>query len=319
VRLGIRPFRDGDAEALAQWLDPLAHADDVWTAASLIHQRRLAPRRLRTLWLVAVVDGVPVGLGRDQPQLFGGEPGLRGVWVGVRPEVRRRGIGTALWERIGTHAREVGARKLRSSATSDQTAGERFLLSRGFAVTRQELQSYVDPTTIDKELLRHRRSEAGKRGFRVAVLRELLPEMETALRKLSMAADGDSPGHDDQPPVSASTFHRVMIQNPTLDADRSTVVFHGDTPVALCWLKGDISVGRYGIEFTGTAPDWRGQGLATLAKLAALDLAARAGIRWVGTTNDRENAAMLAVNRRLGHRPLPDLNIYEREIGPGTS
>ena len=79
---------------------------------------------------------------------------------------------------------------------------------------------------------------------------------------------------------------------------------------------GDVSLRRYGIEFTGTAPDWRGQGLATLAKLAARELAARAGIRWVGTANDRDNAPMLAVNRRLGSRAIPDLNIYEREIDP---
>jgi GNAT superfamily N-acetyltransferase len=312
--VGIRPFRDGDAEALAQWLDPLAHADDVWTPAVLVHQRRMAPRRLCTLWLVAVADGEPVGLGRDEPQLLGCEPGLRATWVAVRPDLRRRGIGTRLWERIEAHAREVGARKLRTSATSDQPDGKRFLLERGFTVSRRELQSWVDPAAIDQELLRQRRGDATQRGFRVSVLRDLLPDMEPALRQLSMAGDAGPPRHDAQPTVSASTFHRIMIQNPTLDADRSTVVFHGDTPVALCWLKGDLSVGRYGIEFTITAPGWRGQGLATLAKLMALELAAQAGIRWVGTTNDQENAPMLAVNRRLGSRPLPHLNIYEREI-----
>jgi hypothetical protein len=68
------------------------------------------------------------------------------------------------------------------------------------------------------------------------------------------------------------------------------------------------------VEFTGTAPAWRGGGLARLAKLAALHQAARAGIRWIGTANDQNNAPMLAVNRRLGHQPLPDLLIYERTL-----
>jgi RimJ/RimL family protein N-acetyltransferase len=74
-----------------------------------------------------------------------------------------------------------------------------------------------------------------------------------------------------------------------------------------------LGLGRYGVEFTASAQEWRGQGLATLAKLSALHLAARAGVRWVGTANDESNAPMLAVNRRLGHRPLPDLMVYERE------
>jgi GNAT superfamily N-acetyltransferase len=113
--------------------------------------------------------------------------------------------------------------------------------------------------------------------------------------------------------VAASTFRRVILQNPLLDHDCSTVVLHGSEPVALCWLKGDLELGRHGIEFTATAQDWRGRGLATLAKRSALHLAARAGVRWVGTANDEDNAPMLAVNRRLGHRPLPDMVIYERE------
>jgi RimJ/RimL family protein N-acetyltransferase len=114
--------------------------------------------------------------------------------------------------------------------------------------------------------------------------------------------------------VAANTFRRVILRNPLLDMDCSTVVLHGAEPVALCWLKGDRGVDKYGIEFTATAQEWRGQGLATLAKQSALHLAARAGVRWIGTANDDDNAPMLAVNRRLGHQPLADLMVYEREL-----
>jgi hypothetical protein len=51
-----------------------------------------------------------------------------------------------------------------------------------------------------------------------------------------------------------------------------------------------------------------------LAKLSALHLAAARGIHWIGTANDDDNAPMLAINRKLGHRPLADLVIYERGI-----
>jgi GNAT superfamily N-acetyltransferase len=102
------------------------------------------------------------------------------------------------------------------------------------------------------------------------------------------------------------------LRNPLLDQDCSAVVLYEGQPVALSWLKGDRTVGRYGVEFTGTAPEWRGRGAATLAKLTALHLAAQAGIRWIGTANDQDNAPMLAINARLGHRALPDLLVYER-------
>jgi GNAT superfamily N-acetyltransferase len=312
----LRPFRDTDAASLAAWLDPLAPAEDLYSPASLIHQRRRLPAARRPLWLVAVVDREPVGLGRDEPQIFGGRPGVRRTWIGVRPDLRRRGIGSRLWQDIEAHARAMGALTLRSWCVSNEPDGERFLLARGFGRVQRELQSWVDPGSIDAADLERARAEATSRGLRVTTLRELLPKAEPALRRLFLGVDRDAPGHTTAArPVAASTFRRVILENPTLDQDCSTVVLHGDEPVALSWLKGDRQLGRYGVEFTGTAPDWRGRGLATLAKLSALQLAARAGVRWVGTANDENNAAMLAVNRRLGHQPLADLLMYERSAG----
>ena len=315
VRLTVRAFRDSDAPRLAEWLDGLAPAEDVYTPALLVHQRRMLPARRRPLWLVAVLDGEPVGIGRDEPQIFGSTPGVRRTWIGVRPDLRHRGIGSRLWQDIEGHARAVGGLRLRSWAVSDAPDGERFLLARGFSRVQRELQSWVDPTSIDARQLERLQAEAQARGLRVTTLRQVLPHMEPALRHLFLSADRDAPGHHANAPlVAASTFRRVILQNPILDRDCSTVILHGSEAVALSWLKGDLDRGRYGVEFTGTLPHWRGQGLATLAKLSALHLAARAGVRWVGTANADDNAPMLRVNRSLGHRPLADLMIYEREI-----
>jgi len=315
VHLTIRAFRDADAPRLAEWLDTLAPAEDVCTAAGLVHQRHMLPARRQPLWRVAVLDGEPVGLGRDEPQIFGTRPGLRRTWIGVRADLRRRGIGGRLWQDIEAHARGVGGLTLRSWVVSDVPDGERFLLARGFTRVERELQSWVDPTLVDANQLERWKAEAEARGLRLATLREVLPHMEPALRHLFLSADRDAPDHHTTAPlVAANTFRRVILQNPILDQDCSTVILHASVPVALCWLKGDRRLGRYGVEFTGTLPHWRGQGLATLAKLSALHQVARAGVRWVGTANAETNAPMLAVNRRLGHQPLADLMVYERGI-----
>jgi GNAT superfamily N-acetyltransferase len=232
--------------------------------------------------------------------------------VGVRPDLRRRGIGGQLWAVIETHARAVGGLTLRSWVISDCPDGERFLTARGFNLVQREFQSWVDPQSIDTGAVARAFADAENHGLRVVPLRKVLAHMEPRLLQLFLAGDRDVPHHTPSTQVSANTFRRVILRNPILDQDCSTVVLERSEPVALCWLKGDLGVGRYGIEFTATAPEWRGRGLATLAKLAAYDLAARRGIRWIATANDQDNAPMLAVNRKLGHQRLADLLVFER-------
>jgi GNAT superfamily N-acetyltransferase len=313
--LKVRPFRNTDAPRLAEWIDQLAPADDVYTPSMLLHQRHMLPRRLQPLWLVALIEGEPIGLARDEPQIFGSRPGVRRTWVGVRPDVRRRGIGAELWQRIEAHARQVGALTLRSWSVPDVSDGERFLVTRGFTRVQRELQSWIDPTSLDAHELERLTANALQLNFEVKTIATLLPAMETQVRRMFLSADPDA--HRQPPrarPVAPTTFRRVVLRNPLLDYDCSVVVLRAGEPVALSWLKGDRRVGKYAVEFTATAPEWRGRGLAKLAKLTALHRAAQAGVRWVGTGNDVDNVPMLAINRQLGHRSLPDLVIYERAI-----
>lgn len=294
-------------------MDQLGLAEEVYTPARLVHQRRMLPARGRPSWLVAVVDNEPVALGRDEPQIFGSRPGQRRIWVGVHPEQRRKGIGSEVWRAIEAHAQQVGAGKLRSWTIDDDAGGKQFLLARGFGLVEKEVQWWMDPSAIRAADVERATRTAHEQGFRVVSLRQVLGQMEPALRRLFLEADRSAPGHVDSA-VAPRTFRRVIIDNPLLDLDCSMVVLRDHEPVALSWLKGDRDVGRYGVEFTGTAAAWRGRGLATLAKLSALRLAAQAGVRWVGTSNAYENAPMLAINRRLGHRALPDLLLYERTL-----
>jgi GNAT superfamily N-acetyltransferase len=223
-----------------------------------------------------------------------------------------------LWQGIESHALEVGGVELHTWSAADWPEGQAFAGARGFTPSRRLLQFFVDPTSLDPGQLERRRDAAAGDGFTVTTLAESSVDIDDAIRRVFLAASLDSPGHGPGNPVAARTFHRVMLENPTLDRELSTVVLHREQPVALCWLKGDRELDRYVVEFTGTDPDWRGRGLASLAKLAALDRARRAGVRWVGTSNDEENAPMLKINRRLGHQQLSDLIIYERRLAGST-
>jgi len=89
------------------------------------------------------------------------------------------------------------------------------------------------------------------------------------------------------------------IDSPLIDLDASVVVFENDEPVALAWLYSDREGRRAEALMAATRRDRRGRGLATLAKIESAQRAAQLGTR-ILTSNDLDDAPMLAINRKLG-------------------
>jgi RimJ/RimL family protein N-acetyltransferase len=93
-------------------------------------------------------------------------------------------------------------------------------------------------------------------------------------------------------------------------------VLEGDDVVSFAWLELDREGGRGHHELTGTLRAYRGRGLATLAKVAAVRWCAANGIRELLTANDVDNAPMLAINERLGYRPTTVSTDLEKRLRP---
>jgi RimJ/RimL family protein N-acetyltransferase len=74
--------------------------------------------------------------------------------------------------------------------------------------------------------------------------------------------------------------------------------------VSLAFLSVDLESRQARNEETGTARQHRRRGLATLAKLATIRWAREHGIEAILTDNAEANTGMLAINDRLGYRPL---------------
>jgi RimJ/RimL family protein N-acetyltransferase len=99
-----------------------------------------------------------------------------------------------------------------------------------------------------------------------------------------------------------------------MDRDGSRVVVGpGDRLVAWA-LIGSDGEGRAVNSFTGTHPDFRGRGLARLAKLAVAAWARDEGLRVIFTGNDDSNAPMLAINERMGYEPVAELRYLVRTL-----
>jgi RimJ/RimL family protein N-acetyltransferase len=197
----------------------------------------------------------------------------------------------------------------------DDPAGEAFLRGRGFRPDRLDCVSAVDPRTVDLEELAQRQEHAAADGYRLVSLGNV--DDLRALYELDLEIGDDMPGNDAPHTVTFEEWRHELLEDPDVDADASAVVLHAGRPVSLALLSVDRQ-GRARNEETGTARSHRRRGLAMLAKLTTIRWAREHGIESIITDNAAQNAAMLAINERLGYRAFAARRRWVKDDTPAA-
>jgi GNAT superfamily N-acetyltransferase len=299
----IRDLEDADAEAAAA----LVAVNTPWleTAAGLRHRLATLPARAQRATWVADEDGAVVGYAEAEFDWVAEAPDIGHVWALVDPAHRHRGIGGKLFERAVDHVTTRGASELRSWSFSDPDG---FLPRRGFAPTRVERLSAVDPRTVDTSRL-----ESLPAGIQIAALGDLEHRLQEVYG-VFMESIADMPSDHPETNLSYAEWLDEAVDDPDLSRDGSFVVLIDDRPAALSWVKVDMARGFAEQEMTGTARAFRRRGLARLAKLAVLRWCAAKGITRLATGNDATNVGMLAINDELGFRPFAEETQWLRRL-----
>ncbi len=253
----------------------------------------MPPRAHRRLW-VAEDDGRIVGWGEAEFDWATEAEDVAGLWAIVHPDHRRRGLGSALFERAAEHLTSHGARELRCWSEAESAP---FLERRGFTPGRSDRLSALDPRVVDTSRLAMLPD-----GVRIVSLAELLDRLPE-VHALYTEAAADMPADNPEGNVSLDEWLAETIGSPDLDHELSVVVLVDDRPAALSWVNANRAHGLADHDLTGTARAYRRRGLARLAKLEVVRRCAEAGISRVMTENDSENAGMLAINDELGFAP----------------
>jgi GNAT superfamily N-acetyltransferase len=313
----IRPLRRDDADAVARLrltVNPhhIETAETVW-----YHATRAIEHERRRDWVVEA-GGEVAGCAHAGFKWSVPTPGKGRFWIGVLPEHRGRGIGGELYVAAERYLKGEGAWQLRSWVDNDP-AGDRFLASRGFERAGADRVSEVDPREVGLlgELPRLEAQRAAE-GFRLAPLDEVRDRVQE-LFEVCAAGERDMPGDEPETAIDLDSWRREEFDAPTLSGDGSFVALHGERPVALAFLTVDPARRLAYNQMTATLPEYRRRGLALLVKLAAARWTATTGIERLLTENDVENAGMLAINDRLGYRPLYEQTFWflEWERPPG--
>ena len=306
----IRPFGRADAAAAADVLrttDP----NEVVNATRLEHWLDRTPPRARWQAWVAESGGRIVGWADAELDWDKERDDVGQLWVAVLPEARRRGIGAQLYRVAEAHLCDAGARRIRSGAIDGD--GRAFARARGFEEVRRERLSALDTETADLRELPALEQEKRQEGFVLVPLRELLGR-DGDLHALFDETQRDMPSDEERASLPFDEWREATLENPLLDPDGSVNVLHGDRPVSFTWLLVDRDGGRAEHELTGTLREYRGRGLARLAKLAAVRWCVENGIHTIVTGNDSANAPMLAINDRLGYRATDELVVVGKDV-----
>jgi RimJ/RimL family protein N-acetyltransferase len=295
----IREITDDDLDTVAALFRA---ADDarVISADGIRHMRRTRPERARTLELVAEVDGAVVAVGNAGLNIWTTTEGASWAFVTVDAAHRGRGIGDELGRRLLDHLLENGATKATAFFRWTE-AGERWAVAQGWSKVLGGPLIALDPRDVPEPSL--------PTGYRCVAMRELTAQ-DVFEAVATAALDEPTPVPNDN--FDLDDFVREWDE-PDMDHESSTAVLDaGGRVVAFSFLQVSGDRAQHG--FTGTVREHRGLGLATAAKRRALRTAAERGVTRVTTSNAEQNAAMRAINRKLGFEPIGEHVIFGRDL-----
>jgi GNAT superfamily N-acetyltransferase len=285
----VRGVRDEDD------LDAINAGCRVWFGGRFMRDMFAVDDGSPTAMLVAEVDGAAVGYAHGVGH--GISDGHRGMaYVFVRPEHRRRGIGSVLWQRMLELCSPERVPGVMVQADDDDRETLDVLVAHGFALKGLHIESALDLGRVGA--LSHLATAPRAAGVE---LRTFAPD--TTEDEWHAFKDVYDRLMKDAPDVAegAETIPYDVLRAALREPWQVTGAWAGDRLVGFTCVAVRSAEDRVlNTWFTGVDPTHRGLGLATALKVAqALELR-DAGWRSVVTQNMEGNDAILASNRTLG-------------------
>jgi GNAT superfamily N-acetyltransferase len=289
----VRPVRDDDD------LDAINAGCATWFGAAPVRALMSVPDGAPKEMWVAEVDGAVAGFG--QVVGHGVSDGHRGIgFVFVRPELRGRGVGTALWNAVLEVARPDRVPGVMAQTDDTDSTTLEIALAHGFTLRGLHIESVLDLAGVDA--LAHLATAPRAAGV---VLRPLPDDADEntwrafaeAFNRLAMTAPDYADGAEDMP---VETMRAVLV-----DPWQVWGAWADGRMVGLtCVVVRDRDTGVLNTMLTAVEEDRRGLGLATALKTAHALALREAGWSTLMTQNMEGNVAILAANRKLGFVPV---------------
>ncbi|MFC4016863.1 GNAT family N-acetyltransferase [Micromonospora sp. GCM10011542] len=282
-----------------------------------------------TLWALARLDGVPAGhLQLDLPQLDNTDNAT--VELVVHPELRRRGVGRALHEYGVRLLREQGRKRVVAMTVcalpdgpARSGAGDAFAAATGAQPALVEVRRRLEVDEIDRIALRAALAEARPRaeGYQSVCWQGATPQEYVAdIAYLDGRLLMDAPMGDVQWEPEQVDAERIRGTERALEARGRRRYHLGMRHEAsgrlVAWTLLDVGASADWHAFqqiTIVDPAHRGHRLGLIAKAENLHhlLTHEQSVRVIDTFNAASNSYMVAINERLGFRPVDSWNNWQ--------
>jgi GNAT superfamily N-acetyltransferase len=320
MALELRAFRPADYPALAA-LQRACEPEHPLSEAHWRHEDGLDDPRTRRARVVAMAGGELIGYAGFMQCSLMFHPRRFVLYGGVAPTARGQGVGRALYAWLQDALAPFAPERLGAGLWSQQADGEAWLARRGYGETLREIESALAFSDFEPAAWTEAQARGEAAGVRLVSL-AALGEGEVWRRRLfdlDMAFSTDIPMTGALTPPEYGIYAHLYFACPGYRPELCWLALApgpaGEPePVGLCWHALAPAPGELETIVSGVRRDWRGRGVALALKSRALADAKERGYARVCTRNAATNAGMLAVNTRLGYRPIAARLVMEKEL-----
>ena len=297
-------------------LDPERHASGLEIAEG---DKRRDPKFKFQRWIAIEKDQV-VGIGSYNQSIWFAHPQKFMLWIGVRPDYQKCGIGSTLYETIMHGLQPFDPLALRATATEDRPKSMRFLVKRNFQEVIRDIPSELDVQSFDLTRFIGLENRFRGNGIELKTLPELDndPERNRKLYDLDWELSLSVPGD-----LAAGIGRRGLEKYVEYAITGSSVLPEG----FFIAVKGEEFIGlshvlssEKGISLyqglTGVKPQYRHQGIGLAMKIRCIAYAKASRHTIIMAENDAKNIPMLKMNEKLGFVRKPDSITFEKQCQP---
>lgn len=222
----------------------------------------------------------------------------------VDKEHRNQGIGHQLLKHIAEWGANIGASNLITEIRDDDEEALQFVQQRGFYVERHSFQSVLDLTTYEDQFDLNTEELMEREGFRYLTLADEPGEAsEYKLYELYKETLVDIPGFLGSVPSQAE-WRKWYLFIDGYQPDLVLIMAKGEKFIGVSHLLFNTQTKGMYHEYTGVSPAFRGKKVGLILKRLAIRLAQQRNVPYLRTDNDSTNIPILAINKKLGYKPL---------------